>query len=251
MIGVELQFYFFCEHVFNAVCKCHFFSRCPVYCGFPQMALFLCTVLDSEFLHWTTVVVFTLQPPLCDNRGEKTMKRKLRGWNKNREITLQLLSLANRCSSGEINVICCLLLTGEWGCSQSIMLFLCHSSTVILCPQSMWSPSQGMLSFLSWFCVGFPQAAALWALLQHGSIPWAPFSRNCSTHIPTGGSSPRPAGALHGRILLQATATAAAWAPPWLRMEICFMWCPMGCRKQLAPSWALRLQFPSGYSHLR
>lgn len=54
--------------------------------------------------------------------------------------------------------------------AQPTALHLCHYPTVILCLCSLWVPSHGMMpSFLNWSSLGFPWAAALQALLLHGS----------------------------------------------------------------------------------
>ena len=59
------------------------------------------------------------------------------------------------------------------------------------------------------------------------SSPWAAsLTRGCSCR------------GIHGLCLLQASSTAAQWAPPWLHMEICSMWCPWAVGGQLAPLWA-------------
>ena len=55
---------------------------------------------------------------------------------------------------------------------------------------------------------------------------------------------------LCGLQLLQASSTAALWAPPWLHVEICSLWCPwaagdsllirgplLGCRELLLCTW--------------
>ena len=121
------------------------------------------------------------------------------------------------------------------GCSQSIVLHLCCSFMVPLCLSFTWSPSHRMLSFLNGFCImGLPQAAALQALLQNGSIPQGP----CFRHYSSMGSQrqqlhqPSPTAesfswtaapawdwfcrGIHGLCPSQTTSTAALWAPPWM-----------------------------------
>lgn len=110
------------------------------------------------------------------------------------------------------------------------MLCLHCSFSVPLCPWETklhvlwsshitWGPSHGMLSFLNWFYVSFPQAAGLQELLQHGSIPWGPSVRaNCSKMGPPQESAPaRPPDpawdSLHG---LQCGKSAGGQpAPTW------------------------------------
>ena len=53
-------------------------------------------------------------------------------------------------------------------------------------------PSHGMQSFLKQSCVGFPQAAALQAPLQCGSVLWGPPFSHCSSTGPHRQSSPSP-----------------------------------------------------------
>lgn len=92
-----------------------------------------------------------------------------------------------------------------------------------------------MPSFPNWSCVGFPQVAALQALLQHSSIPQGQPSRNHSKYVSTGGSNPRPPAPLwaplHGPQLwpgaysyrgspwaaasFRPQPLAVPWAPPW------------------------------------
>ena len=62
---------------------------------------------------------------------------------------------------------------------------------------------------------GPPWTAALPALLPHcGPSPWAAALAQALLLW----------GLSHGCSRLQATSTAAPWAPPWLHMEICSMW---------------------------
>ena len=51
-------------------------------------------------------------------------------------------------------------------------------------------------------------------------------------------SEPVPVWAQHGPCHLQASSTAALWAPPWLHVEICSVWCPWAAGGQPAPLWA-------------
>lgn len=67
------------------------------------------------------------------------------------------------------------------------MLNLYSSFMVILCLK--WGPSHRMLSFLNQSCVGFPQAAAFHALIQHSSVLWGPPFRHCYSMNPQGQSS--------------------------------------------------------------
>ena len=67
--------------------------------------------------------------------------------------------------------------------------------------------------------MGFPQSAALQALLQHSSVPQHPPFRHCSTTAPTGSSSPIPPAPLQAplsglqlqpRVLLQGLSVGCA-----------------------------------------
>ena len=51
-------------------------------------------------------------------------------------------------------------------------------------------------------------------------------------------SEPAPMWAQHGPCHLQASSTAALWAPPWLHVEICSVWCPWVAGGQPALLWA-------------
>jgi len=88
----------------------------------------------------------------------------------------------------------------------------------------MWSRSHWMLSSLNWSRTGFPQATALWALLQHGSVPWGLLVRSALLQhrrwlLPQPSCSTRAAalpgaaaeGAVHGLYLLQACSTSPCW----------------------------------------
>lgn len=46
---------------------------------------------------------------------------------------------------------------------------------------SMWGPSHGIQSFLNWSHMGFRQATALQALLQHSFMPWCSPFWHCSS----------------------------------------------------------------------
>ena len=115
--------------------------------------------------------------------------------------------------------------------------------------------------------MGFPWAAALQALLQHGSVPQGPSFRNLSSRdshkwqlpqpsCPSAGSSPwlqfqdgaAPEGALHALQSPSASSTAALWAPPWLHVEIYSMWCPQSAGIQ--PASPLASTGPQGTSAL-
>jgi len=98
--------------------------------------------------------------------------------------------------------------------------------------------------------VGFPQAAALQALLQHGSIPQCLSFRSCSTQVLTGAAPPARLPhcgllsvgcssipglflleGIHGLCLLQASSTAAPLAPPQLQRS------SAQCLEHLLPSF--------------
>ena len=134
---------------------------------------------------------------------------------------------------------------GQQSVHYVLSLPLLHGHSFrVECPCPTWGTSHQMPSFPNSFHIGFPQAVALQALLQHGSVPQGPSIRRCSTQVPMDSSSlspPAPSwapvhglqlqprtlvGYLHGLQLLQVSSTAAPWPPPWLHEEICSMWCP-------------------------
>ena len=102
--------------------------------------------------------------------------------------------------------------------------------------------------------MGFPQAAALQALFQHGSLPWGPsFRRRLLQHRSLQTAAP-PAllphcillsrdgscsmglllqGLSMGCGLLQAASTATLWAPPRMHLEIGSALCPSAAGAQL------------------
>ena len=108
------------------------------------------------------------------------------------------------------------------------------------------------------------QCPALGHRLSHGNhpsgaAPAQPHKRQLSQpSCPTAVCSPGlqlylrgSCRALHGLCLLQASSTAALWAPPWLHVEICSVWCPwaagdslllcgplLGCRELLLCAWS-------------
>ena len=83
---------------------------------------------------------------------------------------------------------------------------------------------------------------------QAAAPPAPPWAAPYSLQLPPG---PVPAGALCGLRLLQAPSTAALWAPAWLHVEICSLWCPwaagdslilhgplLGCSELLLCTWS-------------
>lgn len=62
---------------------------------------------------------------------------------------------------------------GQWG------LWAVHNSSSLPLHHGCSLPLlQGEVPPMGWSCVGFPQAAALWALFQHGSVPRGPSFRD-------------------------------------------------------------------------
>ena len=129
----------------------------------------------------------------------------------------------------------------------------------------MWGPTHRMPFFLNLSCMGFPQATSPQALLQLWFIRWCTSSRStlcqlrslwatalpdlllhhgllaisCCTSLGSG-----PVGALHG-LQLPSGHTHLLYCEliHVLQMEICSLWCPMGCRgtacSTLGLSWAV------------
>jgi len=130
---------------------------------------------------------------------------------------------------------------GNGGRRHTTVLHLRCSFLVTLCLCSMWDPSHRMASFPNWCCVGFPQSSSLQRMLQHGSITQGPPFRHCSTKASIESSSPSPPAllraSLHGLLLLQASSTAAPWAPPWLHGDISSVWCPWAAGRHSTLPW--------------
>lgn len=115
-------------------------------------------------------------------------------------------------------------MNGEWGLwSVHNGFFLCCSSVVTLSPFYM-SPSHEMLSFPSRSCTGFPQAAVVQVLLQHGSLSQGlPFSTTvlhtgphrwqllqpCSAMGSSPGATAPAPGCSHGGLSMDCTSSRA------------------------------------------
>ena len=140
------------------------------------------------------------------------------------------------------------IVMGNGGCSQFITSRPCGSSMVTL---HYMAPSHGTPSFHHLFRVQLSQHCSNTAP-SHGAHPsgtapaqshrWQLLQPSCPTADFSPGAAALAQGCscrgIRGLCLLQASSTAAQWAPPWLCMEICSVWCPWAGGGQLAPLWA-------------